>query len=394
MAWPAPPGPRGLAALAAGCGLAVGCGLAIGCAVTLACPAAARAQPSSAQQHGAPRPDRPLGVDTPGVLRQLILDLPLEDARPAGALLEARWVMTNDWSTPTTLTRGGRSVQVQLDEQADRVALALRLPWSRLAGDGPLRSRLTTTLEWRVTERWGGYTDSVIELWHRVGAYNRFQRPDYPRDAVNLHLGELGGVTVADLTSPRLAVGDLAVRTALRLADGEVAAGPWAVALRLDLKAPLGRPADLGGSGGADVGAGLGGTVPLTGWLTLHLLASARRVSPLAGGLPLRLRPWQLGADASLVAWTGDWAALLESRWASALFERGWHVEGPIGQGDALTAVTRTQNQISVGLRWRALTAWFSEDWTPGSRKETGWTWYYDTNSPDLAVGLSLVTPL
>jgi hypothetical protein len=362
--------------------------LAAGCALAAAWPAPGRAGAAAA----APRPDRPLGVDTPGVLRQLLLDLPLEDARPAGAALEVRWVLSNDWSTPTTLTRGGRTVEVQLDEQADRLALALRLPWARLAGDGPLRSRLATTLEWRLTQRWGGYTDGPIEAWHEVGAYSRFQRPDHPRDAVALHLGEPGGATVAHLTGPRLSPGDLAVRTSLRLAEGERAAGPWAVALRLDLKVPLGRPADLGGSGGADAGVGLGGTLPLLPWLTLHAQAAARRVSPLAGGLPLRLRPWQLGAEASLVAWRGDWAVLLESRWLSALFERGWRVEADPVQGDALTPVARTQNQVSVGLRFRAVTAWLSEDWTPGSRREVDWTWFYDSNAPDLAVGLAVVT--
>ncbi len=336
-----------------------------------------------------PRPDRPLGVDTPGVLRQLVLDLPLEDARPAGAALDVRWVMSNDWSVPTVLVRGGRVVLVQLDAQSDRLALSLRLPWSRLAGDGPVAGRIATTLEWRVTQRWGGWTDGIIERWHELWDFNRFQRPSHPSHAVALYLGEPGGTTVAHLTRPTLAAGDLAVRTAWRVAEGEGAAGPWAVALRLDLKAPLGRPSALGGSGGADVGAGLAVSAPLRGWLTLHAQAAARRVSSLPGGLPLRLRPWQLGAEASLVAWSGAWAVILEDRWSSALFERGWRV-GQGSQGDALVAVTRTQNQVSVGLRWRAVTAWFSEDFTLGSRRETDWIWFYDTNSPDFALGVAV----
>lgn len=368
-------------------GLAGPAALAAGCALALA--AAIPAPGRAGEDAPPPRPDRPLGVDTPGVLRQLVLDLPLEDARPAGAALDVRWVVSNDWSTPTRLTRGGRTVEIQLDEQADRLAVALRLPWARLAGSG-VRSRLTTTLEWRLTQRWGGYTDGLIQGWHELGDYNHFHRPDYPSDAVALHLGEPGGATVAHLTGPRLSPGDLAVRTALRLAEGERAAGPWAVALRLDVKVPLGRPADLGGSGGADAGVGLGASLPLLPWLTLHAQAAARRVSPLAGGLPLRLRPWQLGAEASLVAWHGDWALLLEDRWLSALFERGWRVAGDPVQGDALTAVTRTQNQVSVGVRWRAFTAWVSEDFTPGARQEVDWSWFYDTNVPDLAVGLSV----
>lgn len=343
---------------------------------------------------GPPRPDRPLGVDTPGALRQLVLDLPLEDARPGGAILDVRWSAANDWSIPTTLVRAGRTVLVQLDEQADRLQLALRLPWRRLTGDGPVAGRLATTLEWRLVQRWGGYSDGAIEAWHALGRWNRFQRPDHPRDAVALLLAEPGGATLVDLTGPRLSVGDLAVRTTLRVLEGERQGGPFAVALRLDLKVPLGRPADLGGSGGLDAGVGLEGSLPLLPWLTGHAQVAARRVSPLPGALPLRLREWQVGAEASLVAWRGDWALLLESRWLSALFERGWRVDGSAAQGDALTAVTRSQNQVTVGVRWRAITAWLSEDWTPGSRPEVGWTWFYDTNAPDLAVGLSLVTAL
>jgi hypothetical protein len=341
-----------------------------------------------------PRVDGPLGVDTPGTLRTLVLDLPLEDARPAGVALDVRWVLANDWSIPTTLTRGGRKVLVQLDEQADRLAFSLRLPWARLAGDGPLLDRLATTVEWRLVEHWGGFTDRAIEAWHVLGRYNRFQRPDYPHDAVALHLGEPGGGALADLTGPRLAVGDVALRTSLRIAEGERLGRPWAAALRLDLKLPTGRPADLGGSGGPDVGLGLGGSLPLFPWLTGHAQLSARRVSSLPGGLPLRLRPWQVGADASLVAWRGPWALALESRWVSALFERGWRLEGDPLQGDALPAVTRTQNQVTVGLRWRALSAWLSEDWTPGARRAVGQTWFFDSNAPDVVLGLSLVQPL
>ncbi len=352
------------------------------------------ATPGLADTGGPPRPDRPLGVDTPGPLRALVLDLPLEDARPAGAALDVRWTLANSWSVPTRLTRAGRTVLVQLDEQADRLAFTLRLPWARLAGAGPVTRRLDTALEWRLTEHWGGYTDHAIEAWHRFGRYNDFGRPVYPRDAVALHLGEPGGAALFDLTAPRLAVGDLAVRTALRLAEGERLGLPAALALRLDVKLPLGRPADLGGSGGLDVGAGLGGSLPLLPGLTGHAQVALRRVSPLPGGLPLRLRRWQLGAEASLVGWRGDWAVAVESRWLSALFERGWRVDGAPLQGDALTAVTRSQNQVTVGLRWRWLTAWLSEDFTLGSRSAVGWIWFYDTNAPDVAAGLSLVQPL
>jgi hypothetical protein len=350
--------------------------------------------PAFADDDGPARPDRPLGVDTPGPLRQLLLDMPLEDARPGGAALDVRWTLANSWSVPTRLVRSGRVVLVQLDEQADRLTLALRLPWARLAGDGPLSRRVDTTLEWRVTRHWGGYTDRAIEGWHTLGDFNTFQRPEYPSDAVALHLGEPGGAVVFDVRSPRLAVGDLAVRSALRLAEGERLGRPAALALRLDVKLPLGRPADLGGSGGTDAGLGLGGSLPLLTWLTGHAQLSARHVSQLPGGLPLRLRDWQYGAEASLVAWRGEWALALESRWLSALFERGWHVDANPRQGDALPAVTWTQNQVTVGLRWRALTAWLSEDWTPGSRPQVGQTWFFDSNAPDVVLGLSLVQAL
>jgi hypothetical protein len=203
-----------------------------------------------------------------------------------------------------------------------------------------------------------------------------------------------GGPRVVDLDRPRLAAGDLALRTSLRVAGGERAAGPWAVAVRVDLKAPLGRPADAGGSGGADAGLGLAASLPLLPWLTAHAQAAVRRVAALPGDVPLRLRPWQAGVDASLVAWSGDWAVALETRWLSPLFEGGWAVVGRAVRGDAVTGLTYAQNQITGGLRWRAVTLWFSEDWTPGARRDVQWTVFYDSNAPDIVVGLSLVQPL
>jgi hypothetical protein len=98
--------------------------------------------------------------------------------------------------------------------------------------------------------------------------------------------------------------------------------------------------------------------------------------------------------EASLVAWRGDWALALESRWLSPLFESGWTVVTPPSQGDALTAIERSQNQITGGVRWRALTVWFSEDWTPGARREVRWYWFYNSNAPDVALGVSFVQPL
>lgn len=36
---------------------------------------------------------------------------------------------------------------------------------------------------------------------------------------------------------------------------------------------------------------------------------------------------------------------------------------------------------------------WASEDWTPGARRDVGWTWFHDSNAPDV-VGLSVVQPV
>jgi hypothetical protein len=341
-----------------------------------------------------PRLDRPLGVVTPGTLRLLVLDLPLLDARGEAAGLEARWEVANDWTRPTTLSRGGRTVAIQLDEQADLLTLAAALPWSRLAGTRAWAERLSTRLEWRLVRHGGGWTDRPIEAWHALTTSNRFGRPDFPRDAVALQLAEPGGARVFALQRARLAAGDAALRTALRLLEGARLDRPWAVAARLDVKVPLGRPSEAGGSGGLDVGTGLAVSLPLLPWLTGHAQLTLRRVAPLPGGLPLRLRRWQEGAEASLVASRGGWALLLETRFATALFERGWRVAGsPAWQGDALTAATRGQNQVAVGLRWCAVTAWLLEDFTLGSRSEVGWRWFYDSNAPDLALGASLTVP-
>jgi hypothetical protein len=285
-------------------------------------------------------------------------------------------------------------VDVQNDEQADRIELRGRIPWTRLGARGWLGERLDTTLAWSATQHWGGYTDGMIEAWHRFGGFNKFGRPRYPKDAVSIHLGVPGGPRLVDLDHSRFAVGDLVARTSLRVLEGERAAGPWAVALRLDLKAPIGRPGDAGGSGNPDAGLALSGSVPLLSWLTLHAQGAVRRVGPLSSDVPLRLRPWQYGMEVSLVAWRGDWSFALESRWVSALFEHGWKELSVPQQGDAVTALTYGQNQITGGLRWRAATLWFSEDWTPGNRREVGWRRFYNTNSPDIVIGLSWTQPL
>jgi hypothetical protein len=302
--------------------------------------------------------------------------------------------VANDWTVPTRLTRGGREVRLQLDEQADLLTLQGSLPWARLLGAGPLADRLATRLEWRLLHHGGGWTDRPIEAWHRLAGLENFGRTGSARDAVALHLGAPGGARLFDLDGARLAAGDLAVRTSLRLGEGERGGLPWAVALRLDLKVPLGRPALAAGSGGLDAGAGLAGSAALLPWLTGHAQAALRRLAPLPGAQPLQPRPWQWSLEGSLAATRGDWTLLLETRWLSPLCLTGWRLIGDPQQGDAVTAVTRAQNQISAGLRWRAVTAWFAEDFTLGRRQEVGWRWFYDTNAPDLVLGVSVAVPL
>ncbi|HET9552680.1 MAG TPA: hypothetical protein VFP50_06910 [Anaeromyxobacteraceae bacterium] len=326
---------------------------------------------------------------TPGPLRALFLDLPLDDARADPDLsADLRWWLANSWSVPTALERSGQVALVQLDEQQDGLSLAVRLPWGRLLPGSALAARLTTVAGARVVRHWGGWTDRPIEAWHVLMGFDRFDRWEYPRDAVAVRLG-----TLVDLRGPATAVGDLTLRTALRVAEGEGAAGPWAFAVRLDVKLPAGRPSDLSGSGGWDAGAGLGASGPLLGPLTGHAMLSARAVSRLPAASPLQPRPLQLAAEASLaLRLGGGWALLLEDRLLSALFERGWRLAvAPPEQGDAVMAVTRPLNQVTGGVRWGRATLWLSEDFTYGHRAGAGASWFYDSNAPDLVVGLSVV---
>src|SRR5438128_1156132 len=103
------------------------------------------------------------------------------DARPlARPEFDVRWTMANTWNEPMTLQRGGESASQFLDEQADSVTLRLRIPW-------PRRERLSASLEWKLTEHWGGWSDRPIEAWHSViGAFN-YQRSAWPRNRVHMH---------------------------------------------------------------------------------------------------------------------------------------------------------------------------------------------------------------
>jgi len=109
--------------------------------------------------------------------------------------------------------------------------------------------------------------------------------------------------------------------------------------------------------------------------------------------MPLQPRTWQASAGLSLVVLLGDVSVLLEDRWSTAPFQAGWgfvetNPEWNL-QSSAFTAVTLPQNQISVGVRWGPLTFWFAEDFTPGYVPGLGPSWFYDSNAPDVAIGLT-----
>jgi hypothetical protein len=342
-------------------------------------------------------PDGPLGVGTPGTFRSLFLEMPLSDARVLGApKLDLRWWLANDWSVATRLGRGDRVVWVQQDEQADVVQLSVTLPWSRL-GEARWLRRWQTTAELRLVEHWGGWTDRPIERWHElIGSWD-FQREFFPRDAVSLRLAEEGGATLADLGHPQLALSDLALRTQARIAQGAPRPGgavPWAIALRADLKLPTGRVAELGGSGGVDAGLGLASTLAPLPWLTVHAQGAVRFISPLPHGFPLEPEPLQWGVDVSAVIRVADRVALIaEDRLSSSLFRGGWSLAPGEKEPEATAyySLFRPHNQISGGLRIRELTVFFSEDFTPGKRlpSDPGPSWFYNSNAPDVTLGLA-----
>lgn len=343
--------------------------------------------------------DGPLGVRTPGVFRDLFLDMPLADARGAGeGRLEARWWFANDWSTPTRLERGGRVVWVQQDAQTDVLQLSATLPWTRLRlGDAPWLSRWQTAAELRVLTRWGGWSDGMIEEWHQViGSWN-FEREYHPRNTVHLRLAEEGGRSLADLHGPGTTLSDLVLRTSGRLLAGaprDDGTLPWALAVRMDLELPTGRVASLGGSGGLDAGLGVAATSAPTRWLTLHGQGALRLVSPLAHEFPLRVAPVQWGLDLGVVVRLGREVALVaENRLSSPLFRGGWSLPAAHKEPEATAyyGLFRFQNQISGGVRYREVTAFFSEDFTPGRRVsgDRGPGWFYNSNAPDFVFGIS-----
>jgi hypothetical protein len=341
--------------------------------------------------------DGPLGLRTPGVFRDLFLDMPLVDARSMGkGRLDLRWWFANDWSVPTQLARGGHVVRVQQDAQTDVLQLSVTLPWSRF-GDAPWLARWQTGAELRLLRRWGGWSDGMIEQWHdAIGSWN-FERQFYPRNAVNLTLAEEGGRTLADLHHPGTTLSDLALRTSGRLLSGtprDDGTLPWALALRADLELPTGRLGALGGSGGLDAGLGLAATAAPSHWLTLHGQGTLRLLPPLPDGFPLRPETLQWGLDLSIVMRLGGSVALIaEDRLSSPLFEGGWSL--PRGQKEpeatAYYALFSPQNQLSGGVRIFDVTLFFSEDFTIGKRlaSDPGPDWFYNSNAPDFVFGVS-----
>ncbi len=207
-------------------------------AVAVAAPVAALAEPSQG----------PLGVRTAGTLRDLFLDVVQWDARAVTALrLDVGWSMANDWSTPTTLTRDGAVVQVRLDEQSDSLTAAIRVPWGVVLGspEGSFARRLSSALELRGTLHWGGWSDGVIDAWHKIFAYNDFARPAFPKNEVHLELRDPLSSQPVDIQSTTFAFGDVVLRNQLLLWEGgePLREGPEAragVSLRLDVKVPTG----------------------------------------------------------------------------------------------------------------------------------------------------------
>ena len=355
----------------------------------------------------APALSLPLGVTTPGPIRQLFLDATLTDARSVtSAGLQLRLETANSWSVPTLLTRDGKAVAVQTDAQADALVLAVRIPWSSMGGGDGWRGRVATTLGWRFTGFWGGFEDGGIEAWHRLVGSTDFLRNQYPRDHIRIQLADVGGPTAIDIRSGRLAPGDLVIGTQVLLAAGGVSrvkdAGPsdpaWGVATRFDLKLPTGELSRAGGSGGTDASVSLLASAEVTPWLVVHGRTSVAAFSRLASDVALQPRTFHYSFEGSAVLLAGSWALVLEDRWLSALCEGGWTVVDG-GNDDAYlasaaAALLRPHNQITVGVRRGIATLSLSEDFTPGSNPRAAVSWFYNSNAPDVVLAFTLALPL
>src|SRR5207249_6337287 len=107
---------------------------------------------------------------------------------------------------------------------------------------------------------------------------------------------------------------------------------------------------------------------------------------------PLQPRTWHGGADVSLVARLGGWALILEDRALTPLFEGGWSpISGDMAgvAASALYAGFRPHNQVSWGVRRGGFTLFMSEDFTLGSNPSSGARWFFDSNAPDVVLGLA-----
>jgi hypothetical protein len=142
-----------------------------------------------------------------------------------------------------------------------------------------------------------------------------------------------------------------------------------------------------------DGGVGAAATFLATRWLTAHGLASLRVASDLPRTAVLQPRRLHAGLDLSLAARLGAITLLLEDRISSPLFEDGWRLAPSRHepQASAWYALFRPHNQVSVGLRWREWTAFFSQDFTPGHRLEgdDAAGWFYVSNAPDVVFGVA-----
>jgi Protein of unknown function (DUF3187) len=336
----------------------------------------------------------PLGLRTQGTLRELFLDVTSADARSLPAPeLDVRYTIANVWNEQMTV-RAGPSANTQvLDEQADSIAVRWRTPWSRVLG--PSFARVWTAIEGRFTVHWGGYTDRAIEAWHSLtGAFN-YRREVNPRNDLHLVFTEPGRATAFAISGgSSLAVGDLVLRNQITLAE----AARWGVAARLDLKLPVGKLTDVGGSGGFDAGAGLLGTFEPTGWLTLHGLLALSAFSELACPCGLQPKTWHFTGEVSAAASWGQTTFLIEDRALSPLFPGGWSRDPANGDDGLLAsgyfADFRIHNQISFAIRRGRFTFWLSEDFTPGSNPRSTLNWAYSSNSPDVVLGISFTQPL
>ena len=335
----------------------------------------------------------PLGVRTQGPLRELFLDMTGADARSLAATeLDVRYTLANTWNEPMVLVSGAHAAPQELDEQADSVAVRVRVPWSRTLG--PAFGRVSTAVEGRLTMHWGGYTDRAIEGWHAIsGAFN-YRRDDYPRNQLHLAFGDDRGTAFALNGGAAIAVGDLVLRNQITLAE----AADWGVAARLDTKLPIGSLRLAGGSGGFDAGVGLLGTFEPTGWLTLHGLVALSGFSELSCTCSLQPKTWHFTGEVSAAASWGQTTFVVEDRALSPLFPGGWTRQPANGDDGLLSsgafADFRVHNQLSFAVRRGRFTVWFSEDFTPGPNPHSDLKWAWSSNAPDAVFGLSFTQPL